>query len=271
MNLSRSIVALVLLTAGAAGAGDLPAPPKAPLGMVYIAPGEYEPLFKSEGKKAVSAFFMDRHPVTNAEYLDFVKVNPKWRKSRVRRIFADHSYLTKWVSDDTPGPDPEKSLNSPVVHISWHAARAYAKWKGKRIPSQAEWEYAASASKTKPNGKEDPDHYRYILDWYSRPTPKVMPAVGSTYKNYWGLYDMHGLVWEWVSDFNTALVTGESRGDAGLERQLFCGSGSVGASDFKDYAAFMRYALRSSLEADFTTANLGFRCAKSINIPKKKD
>ena len=72
---------------------------------------------------------------------------------------------------------------------------------------------------------------------------------------------MHGLVWEWVDDYNTALVTGESRGDSGLDRNLFCGSESVGSSDPKDYAAFMRFAFRSSLEAKYTVRNLGFRCA----------
>jgi formylglycine-generating enzyme len=60
-------------------------------------------------------------------------------------------------------------------------------------------------------------------------------------------------------DFNSALVTGESRADAALERTLYCGSGAIGAADFEDYAAFMRYAFRSSLEAHYSVANLGFR------------
>jgi formylglycine-generating enzyme required for sulfatase activity len=90
----------------------------------------------------------------------------------------------------------------------------------------------------------------------------ALPPVRSTFRNVFGIWDMHGLVWEWVSDFNTALVTGESRADSGLDRQLFCGSGSSGASDFSDYAAFMRYAYRSSLRGNYTVANLGFRCAE---------
>ena len=71
-------------------------------------------------------------------------------------------------------------------------------------------------------------------------------------------------MWEWVDDFNSALVTGESRGDSGLERDLFCGAGSVGAKDTTDFAAFMRLALRSSLKANNTTTSLGFRCARDV-------
>ena len=76
--------------------------------------------------------------------------------------------------------------------------------------------------------------------------------------------DLHGLVWEWTSDFNSALVTGDARGDTGLERQLFCGAGSLGASDLGNYAGFMRFGFRSSLRAGYTVHNLGFRCAKDV-------
>lgn len=75
---------------------------------------------------------------------------------------------------------------------------------------------------------------------------------------------MHGLVWEWTLDFNSALVSGESRADAALERSLYCGAGASGAADFADYAAFMRFAHRASLEARYTSAGLGFRCARAV-------
>jgi sulfatase modifying factor 1 len=63
------------------------------------------------------------------------------------------------------------------------------------------------------------------------------------------------------------MVTGESRGDSGLERDLFCGAGAVGAKETTDYAAFMRQALRSSLKANNTTTALGFRCARDVTLP----
>ena len=92
---------------------------------------------------------------------------------------------------------------------------------------------------------------------------EILPEVGSGEPNYWGVQDLHGLIWEWVADFNTALVTGESRGDTGLERSLFCGAGSLGAPERDNYPAFMRFGFRGSLKANYTVHNLGFRCAKS--------
>ena len=73
---------------------------------------------------------------------------------------------------------------------------------------------------------------------------------------------MHGLVWEWTRDFNNALITGASRSDSGVERNLFCGGGAVGSSDFTDYGAFMRFAFRGSLRGDYAVSSLGFRCAR---------
>ena len=76
---------------------------------------------------------------------------------------------------------------------------------------------------------------------------------------------MHGLIWEWNSDFNTALVTGESREDSSRNRGLFCGAGALSAEDKENYAAFMRFAFRSSLKGNSTSSNLGFRCAKDVD------
>ena len=89
-------------------------------------------------------------------------------------------------------------------------------------------------------------------------------SAGAGRANYWGIHDLHGSGWEWVADFNTAMVTGDARGDTGLDRQLFCGSGSTRARDVNDYVAFMRYGFRSSLKADYCIHNLGFRCAQDL-------
>ena len=121
-----------------------------------------------------------------------------------------------------------------------------------------------SAGYTRPDGKNDEQLNRDLYAWLARPVPAMQADAATAKANFYGVRGLHGLVWEWVDDFNTAMVTGESRADSGLDRDLFCGAGSVGAKDTTDYAAFMRQALRSSLSANNTTTSLGFRCAKDL-------
>ncbi len=111
---------------------------------------------------------------------------------------------------------------------------------------------------------DDPENINKNLQWYSQRFTGQLLEVGSTDKNYWDVYDMFGLIWEWNYDFNTALVTGESRGDSDLDKNLFCGSGAANAKNVANYPAFMRYGFRSSLKANYTVHNLGFRCAKDL-------
>lgn len=247
------------------GACAAVAPSVAPPGMLLVAAGAYRPLFAAAEPQPVPAFWLDARPVTNGEFLEFVRTHPAWRRSRVSRALADTSYLAHWEADLKPGT--RAPGDAPVTGVSWFAARAYAQAHGKRLPTQAEWERAAAAGPDRDGAGDDPEFLRRILRWYSQPSRLPLPLVRSTEANVFGVWDLHGLVWEWVSDFNTALVTGESRADAALERNLFCGSGALGASTFRDYAAFMRYAFRSSLRADYTVQNLGFRCAQDEEKP----
>lgn len=234
--------------------------------MVPIAAGRYTPLLQGSqgGPVSVAAFSLDVYAVTNVQYRAFVTANPQWQRGHVPPLLADPSYLQHW--QDVGGEvQPGEALEQrPVTNVSWFAAKAYCQWQHKRLPRVAEWEYVALASADVPDGSTDPAYLRQILAWYSVPNPAVPQPIGSGGKNFWGVYDMHGIVWEWVADFNTALVTGESRGDSALERDLYCGAGSAGVSEAQkvNYAAFMRYAYRSSLQGHYTVNNLGFRCAK---------
>jgi formylglycine-generating enzyme required for sulfatase activity len=232
-------------------------------GMALIPAGRFAPLFRAENDPKnipVKSFWLDVVPVSNADFLEFVRANPKWRRSTVKRIFADENYLKNWHGDLEVGA----ASSAPVTQVSWFAAKAYCDWKGKRLPTTAEWEYAAAASQTRPDGENDAEFSRKVKAWYATPSAEKLRNVGASTANYFGVKDLHGLVWEWVSDFNTAMVTGDARGDAGLDRQLFCGSGSQGAQDRENFPAFMRYGFRSSLKADYTVHNLGFRCAKDF-------
>lgn len=232
-----------------------------PPGMALIPAGIYTPLLRDKNDAdqiPVAAFWLDERPVTNGEFLAFVRAHPKWRRSRVSPLFADGQYLVHWTNDLELGP--QAPADAPVVHVSWFAARAWAAWAGKRLPTMAEWERAASVGYHGPEAKAEPGFNARALEWFAAPTPAVFPAAGSGRPNFYGVRDLLDLVWEWVDDFNAAMVTGDSRGAAGNE--LFCGGASSDARDPSDYAAFMRVGYRSSLRANYTVANLGFRCAR---------
>jgi formylglycine-generating enzyme required for sulfatase activity len=231
--------------------------------MVRIESGQYAALYRSPNEPdsvRVEAFYLDRDPVTNAQFLAFVSENPRWRRSSVSRLFANEGYLHHWAADLLLA---EGQPEQPVTNVSWFAAQAYARWTGSRLPTVAEWEFVASASATSPDGRSDPSFLAEVLALTTKATPSTLPTVASSAANYWGVRDLHGLGWEWTADFNSALVTGESRGDAGLERKLFCGAGVIGASDFTDYAAFVRFSYRGGLSSAYTGTGLGFRTARS--------
>ena len=230
--------------------------------MAMIAGGGYIPLYGRDSVEVtVKPFLMDVYPVTNEDYLPFVSKNTRWRKSGVKGIFADDNYLDHWLSDTFPGK--EIHSQSPVTNVSWHAARAFCECHGKRLPTVDEWEFAAMADQNSPDARFGKSYNQSILAWYEKPQT-FNNLVGGTFKNYYGVYDLHGLVWEWTSDFNSILLTGESRNDGNTDKDMFCGSGSLNASDLMNYAAFIRYAFRSSIKADYAIRNLGFRCVKDI-------
>ena len=228
--------------------------------MVPIKGGNYIPLYgRDSARVAIQNFLIDVYPVTNEDFLQFVKENPGWRKSKVIKLFADKSYLIDWENDTIVGG--KLNLKSPVTNVSWFAAKCYCEKQGKRLATVDEWEYVAMANQKLPDARTLKTYNEYILGWYEKPRT-FDNTIGSTFKNYWGVYDMHGLVWEWTSDFNSVLVSGESRKDVDNDSNLFCGSAAIGSTDLMNYAAFMRYATRGSLKAKFTMKNLGFRCAK---------
>lgn len=234
--------------------------------LVDIPAGNLKPFWieeKEKGKEteiAIAAFQAEEHAVTNADFLDFLRKNPEWRKSKVSPLFADETYLSHFAADLKlkPGVRPQ----APVVNVSWYAAKAYCQSQGMRLPTTDEWEYMAAASETKTDASKDPAFLRRILEWYASPRKGELPNVKTSYRNMYGLHDMHGLIWEWVEDFNSNLVTGESREDGTTNRNLFCGAGNLSGGDKENYAAFMRFAFRSSMKGRGAVWNLGFRCVR---------
>ena len=126
---------------------------------------------KPAHKVCLDGFYIDTYEVTQKKWDAVMKMN--------RSVFHH----------------PEQ----PITHIYWREARSYCHKVGKRLPTEAEWEYAARAgSKTKfPWGDEIDDDFL----WYAGNSPRVIPHVGKKKPNSWGLYDMMGNVWEWVEDW----------------------------------------------------------------------
>lgn len=231
--------------------------------MVTVRSGSYKPFFITQSNKPVSvgAFKMDETAVTNQEFLEFVKANPQWRRSKVNRLFADTNYLNYWESDLSIGAANKKIYNSPVVNVSWFAAIAYCKWKNKRLPTIAEWELAAKGTPKNEKFKSLTD---YILEWYTKPNLPVLPNVKSTYQNEYGLYDMNGLIWEWTFNFNSFIGSRDSRGNNEDELKNFCAGGALNVTDKSDYATYLRFSYRGSLKGNYCIANLGFRCVRDL-------
>lgn len=162
--------------------------------MVPIQEGSFVPLYGATSKNPVivKSFFLDVFPVTNREYLKFVKKNPELSKSKIKRLFADKSYLDYWTTDfDFGNANPK----APATNVSWFAAKKYCECQGKRLPTIDEWEYVAMADEKKIDARTKAEFNKYILAWYEKSKTYENP-IGQTFKNYWGVYDMHGLVWE---------------------------------------------------------------------------
>ena len=112
--------------------------------LMPVPAGIYRPLFAGENdlkEIPVAGFQLAAAPVTNGEFLDFVRANPQWQRSKVKRLFADENYLKHWAGDTELGTACDTA--QPVSWVSWFAAKSYAAWKGGRLPTTAEWELAA--------------------------------------------------------------------------------------------------------------------------------
>lgn len=245
--LMRALLAVALLcpcATAASGNAFLP-----------VTGGEFRsalPTGKQERVK-VRSFLLQQHPVTNAEFLAFVTVHPQWRRGAAPVVLAGADYLGHWSGPLNPAPGAEDS--QPVTRVSWFAAEAYCESQDARLPSWYESELAAAASTSKRDARSDAAWRQEILDWYAEPASASLPAVQHGVANVYGLYDMHGPVWEWVQDFNSLLP-------ADADPEQFCGSGAQNLQQKENYAVLMRIAMLGSLRAADTGGLVGFRCAR---------
>lgn len=217
---------------------------------VLATDGSQEPVW-------VPAFSMRETPVTRGEFSAFVSLHPEWRADRAPASLAGEGYLRGASGQMNLGDQ----AGTPVTQVSWFAAQAFCEAEGGRLPTWNEWELVAAADATHADARKNAAWRAKILGWYARPAGGPLPEVGGE-PNYYGVRDLHGLIWEWVDDFNALLISPDSRAQDDPDKLKFCGAGAISLQDRENYAVLMRIALLSSLQASDSTSSLGFRCVR---------
>ncbi len=235
--------------------------------------GEFQSVLPGGAANAavhIGPYELQRTPVTNGDYLKFVGTHPEWRRGQVPTTLVDTRYLQHWHGPLELGP--QAGADQPVTHVSWFAARAYCESLQARLPTWLEWEFAAAADEHVADARHDPAWRQTILATLSRPPGSPLPAVRFKQPNLYGIHDLHGAVWEWVEDFDT-LFTPRGHAEhehAGMEMSPYdtamsCGAAALSVTDPENYPMILRLAVLSSVTRNSTTADLGFRCARSIS------
>ena len=233
MSLSRKLFMVVLAAYPALCAGK---PHTALRGMAPIAGSTFQPLYASAGQRAVqvASFAIDTVAVSETAFAAFIAQHPRWSLGRNLG-------------------NPRK----PVTGVTWHAAAAYCSARGARLPTTYEWEFVARADEKNRNAAATSSFKQRALELAIKAKPASF-LLGSGLRNVWGVRDLHGGIAEWTSDFNGSA---HAHNHGNHVPSMTCASGTVETGDPSDYAAFMRYSLRRTLDVNTSAGNVGFRCA----------
>jgi len=250
------------------------------------------------------AFRIDRTAVTNREFAAFVQATDYVSVAEevgVSFVFAgllpedfpptrgvvDAPWWREvegacWRQPEGPGSSVEERADHPVVHVSWHDALAYCHWAGKRLPSEAEWEYAArgglEGSRYAWGDELTPDGAHRCNIWQGRfPMRNTQDdgfygtaPVDAFEANGFGLFNVCGNVWEWCADwFDNHFTRADlinPHGPLHGNRRVIRGGSFL---CHESYCNRYRMAARSSNGPDATTSHMGFRCAANADTPSR--
>ena len=189
-------------------------------------------------------------------------------KVRITRPFYVGKYeVTQAAYEAVVGKNPShfKGSSNPVERVSWHDSVAFCKKLSQPagvdivLPTEAQWEYACRAGTRTRFSFGDDLNYRQLGEyaWYSSNSGNKTHAVGEKKPNPWGLYDMHGDVWEWCEDWYGSYSSGSATDPTGPSR----GTNRVlrGGSWYSSVNC-LRSANRNRNSPDITNYNYGFRC-----------
>jgi formylglycine-generating enzyme required for sulfatase activity len=201
-----------------------------------------------EHRARVDAFFIDRTEVTNAAFKAFVDAHPDWSRERLAADRHNGEYLKTWIG----GSFPAGEADLPVTFITWHAAATFCEMSGRRLPTEAEWEFAAGRGSAAefPWGDEMPDAGK--ANWSGTTIGK--PSAVGRFPAFHDLHDMAGNVWEFVADpWQDNYQDGAKRSPG---RRVIRG-GSFGGSPVN-----LRVRYRDSHPELGAGPHVGFRCAR---------
>jgi formylglycine-generating enzyme len=292
-NALNNFTGMVLIPAGEFSMGALPAD--------TFARADEKPMHKVQ----VDSFWMDATEVTNKQFKEFAnatgylttaeRLQPKGSlvftpkgDNNGNRFWWNYTNGANWQQPLGPGSSIDTMDNYPVIHVSSYDAMAYASWAGKRLPTEAEWEYAARAGGVNtlyPWGNQNPETEKRANVFQGKfpegNTAKdgfrqTAPA-GSFQSNAFGLYDMSGNVWEWCNDYyheryyeyctenEVAKPTGPVKSfnpeDRYGEYRVIRGGSFMCNSS---YCTGYRSSARNKTTPSTSLMNVGFRCARSV-------
>ncbi|MDC0035392.1 formylglycine-generating enzyme family protein [Chloroflexi bacterium] len=282
-------------------------------GGMFLMGSDYKFGFPGDGEGPIqevklNPFLMDVTAVTNKNFANFVKeTGYRTDAEKFGWSFVFYKFISiknlpaanqsppgtpwwrrldgaSWKHPEGPGSNVKSKMNHPVVHVSWNDAHAFADYYGKRLPTEAEWEFAARGGqhqKLYPWGDElNPDGQHMCNIWQGKFPDFDSEEDGfsgtAPAKNYlpndYGLYNLVGNVWEWQQDwFSNSFRTSDNRNNPkgpkiGTSKTIKGGSYLCHES----YCNRYRVAARSANTPDSSTGNLGFRCVSDTEPTSRK-